>query len=163
MDWLYGKMRIPSSRPGSQTALELFTKPRPNVSRLRPFGCLAYVHLQKDQRPALAPHASQCVLIGYPREYKGWLFYNPYTQKSFVSDSAVFRESVFPFRKTGLSGVATRQYRPILNGVMLFLRTLLPCQLPVAHLWVSSRRRRRLPLFRLFPLLFLLPLLLPWW
>jgi len=44
-------------------------------------------------------------LVGYPRDYKDWLFYNPYTQKSFVSDSAVFRESVFPFRKTGLSGV----------------------------------------------------------
>ena len=52
MHWLYGKTRIPSSKRGSLTPLELFTKRKPDVSRLRPFGCLVYVHLQKDQRLA---------------------------------------------------------------------------------------------------------------
>ena len=107
MHFLYGKSRIPSSGVKSLTPLELFCKQKPDVSCLRPFGCLAYVHLQKDQRPALAPHASQCILIGYPWDYKGWMFWNPYTCKTFISDSAAFRKSVFPFHRIGLSGVGS--------------------------------------------------------
>ena len=107
MHFLYGKSRIPSSGVKSLTPLELFCKQKPDVSRLRPFGCLAYVHLQKDQCPALAPHASQCILIGYPWDYKGWTFWNPYTRKTFISDSAAFRKSVFLFRRIGLSGVGS--------------------------------------------------------
>ena len=105
MHWLYGKIRIPSSATGPSTPFELFYNRKPDVSALRPFGCLAYVHLQKDQRPALASHAAQCIFVGYPRDYKGWLFWNPVTRREIVSDSAIFRESVFPYRKTGLSGL----------------------------------------------------------
>ena len=167
MHWLYGKTRIPSSKPGSLTTLELFTKRRPDVSRLRPFGCLADVHLQKDQRPALAPHASQCVLVGYPCDYKGWLFYNPYTQKSFVSDSAVFWESVFPFRKTGLSGVGPPLSSPMpTDSEWRGAISTDFAPLPAAH---GSPVAVAAPLLAtplppcLFRLLLLLLLLLPWW
>ena len=105
MHWLYGKIRIPASSTKPLTPFELFYGRKPDVSLMRPFGCLAYAHLQKDQRPALAPHAAQCILIGYPRDYKGWSFWDPARRKELISDSAVFRESVFPFRKPGLSGV----------------------------------------------------------
>ena len=103
--WLYGKIRIPSSIIAPHTPFELFYGRKPDASALWPFGCLAYVHLQKDQRPALAPHAEQCVFLGYPPDYKGWKFWCPRSRKEIISDSAVFRESVFPFRKPGLSGV----------------------------------------------------------
>jgi hypothetical protein len=79
--WLHGKICLPSSSTAPLTPFELFYGCKPNVSHLRAFGCLAYVHLQKDQRPALTPHAAQCVLIGYPVDYKGWRFWNPQTQK----------------------------------------------------------------------------------
>jgi len=102
--FLYGKIRLPSLVT-THTPYELFYGQRPSVDRLRPFGCLAYVHLQKDQHGALLPHAAQCIFIGYPIDYKGWRFWNPSTQKEIISDSAVFRESVFPFRKTGLSAI----------------------------------------------------------
>ena len=82
---------------------QLFCKQKPNVSHLHPFGCLAYAHLQKDQQPALASHTVQSILIGYPHDYKGWIFWDPATQKEFVSDSTVFWESMFPFCKPGLS------------------------------------------------------------
>ena len=103
--WLHGKIRLPSSTTAPLTPFELFYGRKPDLSSMRPFGCLAYVHLQKDQRPALLPHAAQCVLIGYPVDYKGWRFWDPQGRKEIVSDSAVFRESVFPLRRPGLSGV----------------------------------------------------------
>jgi hypothetical protein len=102
--FLFGKIRLPSSVTG-HTPYELFYGKKPSVDCLRPFGCLAYVHLQKDQRGPLLPHAAQCILIGYPIDYKGWRFWDPKTQKEIISDSAVFRESVFPFHKPGLSAV----------------------------------------------------------
>jgi len=105
--WLHGKIRLPSSTTAPLTPFELFYNRKPDLSSMRPFGCLAYVHLQKDQRPALLPHVTQCVLIGYPMDYKGWRFWDPQTCKEVISDSAVFRESVFPFHRPGLSGVDT--------------------------------------------------------
>src|SRR5258706_233751 len=72
MHCVSGRVRIPSSVTAPLTSFDLFYGRKPDVSTLRPFGCLAYVHLQKDQRPALTPHAVQCLLIGYPPDYKGW-------------------------------------------------------------------------------------------
>ena len=94
--WLHGKIRLPSSTTAPLTPFELFYGRKPDLSFMRPFGCLAYVHLQKDQRPVLLPHVAQCILIGYPTDYKGGRFWDPRTLKEVISDSAVFRESVFP-------------------------------------------------------------------
>ena len=113
MHWLYGKSRIPSSGVKVLTPLELFCKRKPDVLQLRPFGCLAYMHLQKDQRLALTPHTAQCMLVSYPWDYKGWSFYNPHTRKTIISDSTVFHKSVFPFRKTGLGGTG-----PLVSSVL---------------------------------------------
>src|SRR6266498_4167522 len=38
----------------------------------------------------------KCVFMGYPSGYKGWLFYNPNTQKYVISERAEFDERVFP-------------------------------------------------------------------
>ena len=102
--FLSGKIRLPSSVT-NRSPYELFYGKKPSVGHLRPFGCLAYVHLQKDQHRALLPHAAQCIFVGYPTDYKGWRFYNPATRKEIISDSAVFHESIFPFWKPGLSAI----------------------------------------------------------
>jgi hypothetical protein len=103
--WLHGKIRLPSSATAPFTPFKLFYGRKPDLSSLRPFGCLAYVHLQGDQRPALLPHTAQCVFIGYPVDYKGWRFWDPQTCKEIISNSAIFQESIFPFHKPGLSGI----------------------------------------------------------
>ena len=105
--WLHGKIWLPSSTTTPLTPFELFYNRKPDLLSMHPFGCLAYVHLQKDQCPALLPHTTQCVLIGYPTDYKGWRFWDPQTCKEVISDSAVFHKSVFPFHRPGLSGVDT--------------------------------------------------------
>jgi hypothetical protein len=74
MHWLHGKIRLPSSTIVPLTPFELFYGHKPDLSSMRPFSCLAYVHLQKDQHSALLPHTTQCILIGYPTDYKGWKF-----------------------------------------------------------------------------------------
>ena len=69
--------RSPTSALSDSTAktpYELWYKSKPDISHLRMFSCTAYVHVQKDQRRQLQSYSAKCVFIGYPTQYKGWLF-----------------------------------------------------------------------------------------
>jgi len=81
--------------PG-KTPYELWHGTKPDCSNLRIWGSLAYVHIQKDQRAGLQPHYLKCVFIGYPLDYKGWLFYDLEAWKEIISNTAVFDERVLP-------------------------------------------------------------------
>jgi hypothetical protein len=87
---------LPTSTLKGMTPHEAWFKRKPDVSHLRVWGCLAYVFIQKDKRRSLQPHMEKCVFLGYPSGYKGWLFYNPNTQKYIISKQAEFDERVFP-------------------------------------------------------------------
>ena len=63
---------------------------------MRIFGCMAYVNVQKDKRRGLQSHTQKCIFIGYPAQYKGWMFLDLETRKELISDTAVFDERVFP-------------------------------------------------------------------
>ena len=78
------------------TPFELWHGHKPDVSHFRVFGCLAYVHIQSDQRKGLQPHAQKCIFVGYPSEYKAWQFYNLSTKKLLISNNAIFDEHYFP-------------------------------------------------------------------
>jgi hypothetical protein len=41
-------------------------------------------------------YTKNSIFISYPPEFKGWLFYNPETKKTLVSNAAVFDERSFP-------------------------------------------------------------------
>ena len=47
------------------TPYEYIYKRRPNISHLRPFGCIAYAHIYLENRTKLHPSADRCRLIGY--------------------------------------------------------------------------------------------------
>ena len=69
---------------------------KPDVSHFRVFGCTSYVNVKKDKRRPLQSHTQKCVFLGYPSNFKGWLFWNPITRKEIISDSAQFDERAFP-------------------------------------------------------------------
>ncbi|KAL5532213.1 hypothetical protein ACEPAF_5777 [Sanghuangporus sanghuang] len=86
----------PTSAVSASTPYELWFQSKPDVSHLRVFGCTSYVLVKKDQHKQLQSHTQKCVFLGYPSNYKGWLFWNPLTRKEVISDSAQFDERVFP-------------------------------------------------------------------
>ncbi|CAG8681828.1 11691_t:CDS:1, partial [Acaulospora colombiana] len=88
--------RLPSHSRGNKTPYEMWNGKIPSVAHIRVWGCLAHVHLQKDQRKQLEPHSRRCVFIGYPIDYKGWRFLDLKTRREFISDSAVFDEDQLP-------------------------------------------------------------------
>ena len=80
----------------SKTPYELWHGKKPDVSHLQVWGCTAYVHIQKDKRTGIRSHMEKCVFIGYPEGYKGWMFYNPTTKRTVISERAEFDERYFP-------------------------------------------------------------------
>ncbi len=61
------------------TREEKFTSKKPDVSHLRVFGCIAYVHVPNEKRSQLDPKAEKCIFIGYSLKQKGYRCFNPST------------------------------------------------------------------------------------
>ena len=94
--FVHAHNRSPTSAVSGKTPYELWFNSKPDVSHLRVFGCTSYVLVKKDQHKQLQSHTQKCVFLGYPSNYKGWVFWNPMTRKEVISDSAQFDERVFP-------------------------------------------------------------------
>ena len=126
-----GNMHPTSHIPEDTTPHELWFKQKPDVSHLRVWGCLAYVHVQKDKRDASGIHIQKCIFVGYPTEYKGWSFYNPVTRKIVVSEHTVFDERYFP-------GNSPAQMRQCPRIPPHRLPSLPPYQPPQSPAWISD-------------------------
>jgi hypothetical protein len=74
------------------TLEEKFSGKKPDVSHLRVFGCIAYVHVPNEKRSKLDPKAEKCIFIGYSLKQKGYRCFNPSTQELQVSRDVMFEE-----------------------------------------------------------------------
>jgi transposase InsO family protein len=117
--------RLPCSTIDYQTPSEALSKMgmESMVPNLNPhiFGCVAYVHLHKQQRNKLEPRALRCVFVGYATRQKGYRCYHPPTRQMFVTFDVVFHEDsmYFPF-KTDLQGESNEEVLPLDYGVHIF-------------------------------------------
>ena len=76
-----------------KTPYEIWTGKSPKLSFLKIWGCEAYVkRLTSDK---LHPKSDKCYFVGYPRETKGYYFYNREEAKVFVARNGVFLEKEF--------------------------------------------------------------------
>jgi hypothetical protein len=73
---------------------EKFTGKKPNVSYLRVFGCIAYVHVPDEKRSKLNPIVKKCTFTGYSLKQKGYRCFNPSIRKLQMSRDVVFNEMV---------------------------------------------------------------------
>lgn len=98
--YVHVRNRLPTAGTTSGTPYSLFWGKKPDVSHLRVFGCIAYVHVKKDQRKGLQSHTKKCIFVGYGADFKGWMFYDPSTRKCIPSGSAQFDERYCPGTST---------------------------------------------------------------
>ncbi|KAK8696647.1 hypothetical protein V6N13_001779 [Hibiscus sabdariffa] len=84
--------RVPS-KSVQKTPHEMWTGRRPNMSFMRVWGCQAYVKHQMSTK--LEPKSQKCTFVGYPKETKGYYFYNSKENKMFVDQTGVFIEKEF--------------------------------------------------------------------
>ncbi len=89
---IYIMNRTPTTAVHGMTPEEKFTGKKPDVSHLRVFGCIAYVHVPDEKRSKLDPKAEKCIFIGYSSKQKGYRCFSPSTRKLQVSKDVVFDE-----------------------------------------------------------------------
>jgi len=72
----------------------------------RVFGCVAFVHLHKNQRSKLDPCALRCLFLGYAVHQKGYRCYDPSTRRMYVTMDVTFVKSelFFPAPNSTLHG-----------------------------------------------------------
>ena len=71
---------------------------KPDISFLRIFGCLAYVHTPKALRHKFGSHAIPMTFVGLVPGTKGYLMWDRKTRKLVTSRDVIFDESAFPAR-----------------------------------------------------------------
>ncbi|KAK8560307.1 hypothetical protein V6N12_013106 [Hibiscus sabdariffa] len=84
--------RVPS-KSVQKTPYEIWTGKRPSMSFMRIWGCQAYVKYHMSIK--LEPRSHKCIFVGYPKETKGYYFFNPKKNKVFVARTGVFLEKEF--------------------------------------------------------------------
>ena len=52
-----------------------------DISHLKVFSCIAYVHVPDERRTKLDPRAEKCIFIEYSLQQKGYRCYNTSTHK----------------------------------------------------------------------------------
>ena len=78
---IYVMNRTPTTGIHDMTPEERYTGVKSDVSHLKVFGCIAYVHIPDELRKKLDPKAEKCIFIGYSLEQKGYCCYNPITHQ----------------------------------------------------------------------------------
>jgi hypothetical protein len=91
---VYIMNRTPTMAVHGMTPEEKFTSKKPDVSHLKVFGCITYVHVPDEKRLKLDPKVEKCIFIGYSLKQKGYRCVNPSTRKLQVSRDVVFDEMV---------------------------------------------------------------------
>ena len=66
---------------------------QPDISNLRIFGCLAYVHIPKEHRNKLDSKTQRCLFLGFGSETKAYRLYDQIRRKIIISRDVVFDES----------------------------------------------------------------------
>ena len=87
---IYVMNRTPTTGIHDMTPKERYTCVKSDVSHLKVFGCIAYVHIPDELRKKLDPKVEKCIFIGYSLEQKGYRCYNHVTRQIRVSKDVVF-------------------------------------------------------------------------
>ena len=79
-----------------------------DLSHVRIFSSLPYVHIPDEKWQKLDPKSEKCILVGYSFEQKGYKCVNPSTRKVRVSWDVVFD---YDPNRRGISRIRDRRYR----------------------------------------------------
>lgn len=91
--------RSPCTTIDLKTPKEMWSGKTPDLSNLKVFGCVAYVHTKQGK---LELRALKCMVLGYPKGTKGYKLWDFNSNKSIVSrDVIFFRERVLYVKEFG--------------------------------------------------------------
>ena len=76
---VYLQNRTPHRVLDNKIHEEAFSGEKPEVSHLRIFGCLMYIHIPKEKRTKIDPSGRKGIFIGYSDTSKCWNILYPLT------------------------------------------------------------------------------------
>ncbi|WZZ65001.1 hypothetical protein YC2023_076371 [Brassica napus] len=103
------------SKSVEKTPYEMWTGKVPNLSFLKIWGSDVYVKRMFTDK--LGPKSDKCLFVGYPKETKGYYFYNSTENNVFVARSGVFLEREFLSKKNSGSKVQLEEVRETQENV----------------------------------------------
>ena len=68
-----------------------------DLSQLKVFGCACYPNLRPYTSHKLEPRTVECIFLGYPTGFKGYLCLDINFKRFYISRHVVFNKSKFPF------------------------------------------------------------------
>ena len=71
---------------------KIWTGKEVSYRHLKVFGCLAYVHVAKDERGKLDPNTRPCIFLDYGDDEFGYRVWDPVDEKVFRSWNIIFME-----------------------------------------------------------------------
>ncbi|CAM9672890.1 unnamed protein product, partial [Heterosigma akashiwo] len=90
---VYVSNRLPAHKDkGFLTRFELLWNKKPDVSHIRPFGCVGYCALSSANRKKMNPKAVKAIMVGYAEGRKAYLMLTSQTKKFIVSRDVTFAE-----------------------------------------------------------------------
>ena len=84
--------RCPTAGIYSKTPEEVWSGKKPDLSSLKIFGCICYVHIPQELRTKLDAKSEKCIFVGYSLDQKGFRCYNPVTRELLVNQDVIFDE-----------------------------------------------------------------------
>ena len=85
--------RSPTRANHGETPEARFTGMKPDISNLRIFGCLAYVHVPRENRNKLDSKTQKCLFLGFDKETKAYCLYDHSRRKVIIRRDVVFEEN----------------------------------------------------------------------
>ena len=92
---VYIRNRSPTTSLVNKTPFECWFQKKPDVSHMRVFGSLCYVHIPDSQRRKLDAKSYKGIFVGYPEGTKGYKIYNLTSGKFVKTRNVMFDENHF--------------------------------------------------------------------
>ncbi|KAH9672319.1 hypothetical protein KPL70_017676 [Citrus sinensis] len=89
---VYLSNRSPTRSVWGKTPQEAWSGKKPDITHLRVFGSIAYIHVPDESRAKLDDKSEKFIFIGYDNNSKGYKLYNPNNGKIVIIRDVVFDE-----------------------------------------------------------------------
>ena len=74
------------------TPYEAWFNRKPTVHHFKVFGCVAYSHIQKENREKLNEKEEKCIFVSYSDQSKGYQLFKPDSKQLIISTDVIFDE-----------------------------------------------------------------------
>ena len=92
---VYLRNRSPTVAVQHKTPYECWHNSKPDVSNMKVFGSMCYVHIPETERQKLDAKSYKAIFVGYPDGTKGYKVYNLSNNKFARTRNVVFEENKF--------------------------------------------------------------------